>query len=279
MTSIVKANEVSFAAHGRLLVDRATLILEPCRLTVVIGPNGAGKSTLLKLLTGELSPSRGDVLYGSQTIKHLPPWRLACKRVVMAQSASLAFPFRVHEVARFGLTSIGHALPGAEAKEIVAASLADTGTLHLADRDFQTLSGGEQQRVRFARVLCQLRAGHTIEKAQALFLDEPIASLDLEHQLALMDQARAIANDGAAVLAILHDLNVAASFADNLIVMSAGGIIAQGPPSAVITDDLVVEVFRVHLRVGTAPTPNVPFVLPQHHVCKQHEARSRFRST
>ncbi|WP_407179982.1 heme ABC transporter ATP-binding protein [Bradyrhizobium sp. STM 3562] len=268
MTSILQANEVSFAARGRLLVDRATLVLKPCRLTAIVGPNGAGKSTLLKLLTGELSPSQGEILYGSEGIERLPPWRLACKRVVMTQSASLAFPFRAHEVARFGLTSIGRDLPSAEAEEIVAASLTNTGTLHLADRDFQTLSGGEQQRVRFARVLCQLRAGQRIEKAQALFLDEPIASLDLEHQLALMDQARAIANDGAAVLAVLHDLNIAASFADDLVVMSAGAIVAQGPPSTVITDELVVEVFRVHLGVGTVPPTDVPFVLPQHYVCK-----------
>jgi heme transport system ATP-binding protein len=274
MTSVVEAREASFAVRERLLVDRATLTLEPGRLTIVIGPNGAGKSTLLKLLAGELSPCQGDILYDGASISRLPPWRLACRRTVMAQSGSLAFPFRVHEVARFGLISIGHALPRAKAEEIVAASLASTGTLHLADRDFQTLSGGEQQRVRFARVLCQLRAAQTIERTQTLFLDEPVASLDLEHQLALMDQARAIADHGAAVLAILHDLNVAASFADDLVVMSGGRIIIQGSPSAVITDRLVVEVFRVHLPVGTAPGAGVPFVLPQHHVPRGRETHS-----
>jgi iron complex transport system ATP-binding protein len=266
MTNIVEANEACFAVRGRQLVDRATLALEPGRLTVIVGPNGAGKSTLLKLLAGELSPSGGDIRYGGESIGRLPPWRLACKRAVMAQSTSVAFPFRVHEVARFGLTGIGHRLPTAEAEKIVAASLVTSGTLHLAERDFQTLSGGEQQRVRFARVLCQLRAGQTVETAQALFLDEPIASLDLEHQLTLMDRTRAIANDGAAVVAILHDLNIAASFADDIIVMSAGRIVAQGAPSAVITDRIVAEVFRVHLHIGQVPAADVPFVLPQHHV-------------
>ena len=275
MTSVVEANSVSFAARRRLLVDHATLMLRPGRLAVIIGPNGAGKSTLLRLLTGEISRSEGEILYGGERIERLPPWRLACKRAVMAQSSSLAFPFRVHEVARFGLTGIGHALPSTEAEKIVATSLATTGTLDLADRDFQTLSGGEQQRVRFARVLCQLRAGQTVEKVQALFLDEPIANLDLEHQLALMDQARAIADDGAAVLAILHDLNIAAGFADDLLVMSAGRIVAQGSPSAVITDRLIAEIFRVHLRVGAAPSADVPFVLPQQHVASANGAHPR----
>lgn len=265
MTAFIEAKNVSFVVEGRRLVDSATLALVPGRLTIVVGTNGAGKSTLLKLLTGQLTASGGEILYGGQPLRGMPQWRLACKRAVMTQSTALAFPFRVHEVARIGLAGIGHILPRAHVDQLVAKSLASAGVLHLADRDFQTLSGGEQQRARFARVLCQLGAGQLAEQQQALLLDEPIASLDIEHQLTLMDTARAIANDGTAVFAILHDLNIAATYADDLAVMASGQIVAYGSPPQVITDEIVADVFSVNLAVGVAPPAGLPFVLPHHH--------------
>ncbi len=276
MTAFVEAHDVSFSIRGRPLVDEATLRLAPGRLAIVIGPNGAGKTTLLKLLTGELKPSDGEISYAGEPLAGLPAWRLACKRAVMTQGAKVAFPFSVYEVARLGLDFIGRSLTKARIETAVAESLSTADVIHLADRTYETLSVGEQQRAQFARVLCQLKAGRSIEQRQALFLDEPIASLDLCHQLALMDAARDIADSGAAVLSVLHDLNVAAAYADDLIVMAGGRIVAQGRPADVLTDRLVSSVFHVDLQIGVAPPGSLPFVLPQGHARRRAWSRISF---
>lgn len=263
--TILSGRNLGFIADKRALVADASLDLAPGTTTILIGPNGAGKSTLLKLLTGELAPSHGEVQVDGEPLKAMPPWRLACQRAVMAQHARLAFPFNVYEVARLGVDGIGRALTRPRHEAIVAESLAAAGVFDLAGRRYQTLSGGEQQRVQFARVLCQLEAGRSVTERQVLFLDEPIASLDLCHQLALLDMARQIASRGVAVLVVLHDLNLAVTYADHLVVMDRGRIIAQGPPAQTLDDALLQQVFRVDLSLSRAPAPGMPFLLPQQH--------------
>ncbi|MFN3673044.1 MAG: iron ABC transporter, partial [Bosea sp. (in: a-proteobacteria)] len=117
--------------------------------------------------------------------------------------------------------------------------------------------------VQFARALCQLAAGQSAGRAQALFLDEPVASLDLCHQLGLLDRARMVAAEGVAVLVVLHDLNLAVTYADEFVVMDRGLVVARGVPAAVLSDALLREVFRVDLAFGLRPRAGVPFLLPQ----------------
>jgi len=264
-TAIISGQGLGYAADGRMLVDDATLGLAPGTTTILIGPNGAGKSTLLKLLTGEVRPSAGSILIDGEALQAIPAWRLACLRSVMAQHARLAFPFSVYEVVHLGADGVGRALPRQRREALVAECLAAAGVLDLAGRRYQTLSGGEQQRVQFARVLCQLEAGRSVAGRQVLFLDEPIASLDLCHQLALLDMARSIAARGVAVLVVLHDLNLAVTYADHLVVMDQGRIIAQGPPAKTLDDALLRQVFKVDLSLSRAPAPGLPFLLPQQH--------------
>lgn len=264
-SSILSGRNLGFRAGGRALVADASLDLRPGSTTILIGPNGAGKSTLLKLLTGELASASGSVRIGDEALAAIPVWRLACLRAVMAQHSRLAFPFNVYEVARLGVDGIGRALTRQRREAIVAESLTAAGVLDLAGRRYQTLSGGEQQRVQFARVLCQLEAGRSVSERQALFLDEPIASLDLCHQLALLDMARSIAARGVAVLVVLHDLNLAVTYADHLVVMDRGRVIAQGKPAETLDDALLQQVFRVGLSLSRAPAPGLPFLLPQQH--------------
>jgi iron complex transport system ATP-binding protein len=262
---ILSGRGIGFLAGGRSLVAEASIDLLPGTTTILIGPNGAGKSTLLKLLTGEIAPAAGEIRIEGEPLHAIPAWRLACQRAVMAQHARLAFPFSVYEVARLGVDGIGRALPRPRREAIVAECLAAAGVFDLAARRYQTLSGGEQQRVQFARVLCQLEAGRSVAERQVLFLDEPIASLDLCHQLALLDMARSIASRGVAVLVVLHDLNLAVTYADHLVVMDRGRIIAQGPPAQTLDDALLQQVFRVDLSLSRAPAPGTPFLLPQQH--------------
>jgi iron complex transport system ATP-binding protein len=268
MSAIFAGTDLWFHVRGtggpRALVRDATLKLEPGEVVVVVGPNGAGKSSLIKLLTGELKPSSGSIESLGAPLASLPAWRLACRRTVMAQINRLSFPFAVHEVVRLGLEGLGRARSRATGEAMVEAALATADVLELAARDYQTLSGGEQQRVQFARALCQLSAGRSVEPVQALFLDEPIASLDLCHQIGLLDAARALAVDQSiAVLVILHDLNLAATYANRLVVMDQGRIVAEGMPADVLTPALLGAVFRVTMPMGAMPPPGLPFVLPQ----------------
>ncbi|MFC0217013.1 iron complex transport system ATP-binding protein [Pseudochelatococcus lubricantis] len=263
--SALEARGVHLAAGGRSLVEAVDLSVAAGEMVVVAGPNGAGKSTLLRLLAGEARPTRGHVLYGGADIADLPPWRLALVRAVLPQSAHVAFPFRVHEVVQLGIDGVGRKLPRAARADIMTGALEAGDVLHLRDRLYQTLSGGERQRVQFARVLGQLRAGmRTADAASApiLLLDEPVSSLDLKHQSALLRAAHRLSREGVAVLAILHDLNLAAAFGDRLVVLNRGRVAARGTPVEVLTDALLHTVFEVPFRVGAVPPAPVPFVLP-----------------
>ncbi|MCG6121503.1 MAG: heme ABC transporter ATP-binding protein [Microvirga sp.] len=259
--TLIEARGARLAIHGRDLVRPTDIAIAAGEVLVVVGPNGAGKTSLLRLLTGETAPSAGEVLYDGSPLRDWPAWRLSAKRAVMAQAQRLSFPYTAHDVARIGVE--GGARPGRRASRdaICRQALARADALHLAHRDYQTLSGGEQQRVQFARVLAQLSAGRGVAGAQALFLDEPVASLDLRHQLELMDAARDVAAEGVAVVAVLHDLNLAAAYADRLVVMADGAAIADGPPGTVLDDALVARAFGVGLAVRRSDD-GAPFVLP-----------------
>ncbi|WP_298967346.1 heme ABC transporter ATP-binding protein [uncultured Methylobacterium sp.] len=273
--ALLAAHDLAYAVRGRDLVRDASLAVPAGHLAVVVGPNGAGKSTLLRLLAGELRPAAGSVTYAGEPVARIPGWRLAAMRAVLPQGARLAFPFTVAEIARIGLDGIGRGLDSRARRAIVAEALARADVAHLAGRAYPTLSGGEQARAQLARVLCQLAAGRTVAAHQVLFLDEPTASLDLRHQRAVLEEAVALARRGAAVVAILHDLNLAAAYADALLVMQDGRLVARGAPAAVLRDEVIAGVFGVDWRVGQVPPGGQPFLLPQRTVAPaQHMVSS-----
>ncbi|MGJ3262797.1 MAG: ATP-binding cassette domain-containing protein, partial [Salinarimonas sp.] len=196
-----------------------------------------------------------------------PAWRLAARRAVMAQSETMAFPFPVAELVGIGLDGAAGGLRGAERDARILAALDRADIAHLAARDVQTLSGGERQRAQFARALAQLEAGRAAMRddggGQVLFLDEPVSSLDLGHQLALLEAARALAAEGIGVVAVLHDLNLAALYADRILALSGGRMVAQGAPGEVLDAGLLRDVFAVALPVHRRAGGGAPFVLPE----------------
>jgi iron complex transport system ATP-binding protein len=269
-TPSVSAESVRFSVAGRALVDGVSLALQPGKLSVLVGPNGAGKSTLIKLMTGELAAQSGRILYQGEELRRLRPWQLACKRAVMAQSESMSFPFVVHDIVRMGHDGLGRPLSRAERMAAIERALRTANVEHLAARRYQTLSGGERQRVQFARVLCQLHAGQALEATQTLFLDEPVASLDLHHQIGLLDAVRALTRKGLAAMAVLHDLNLAIAYADEIVLLNDGKVVASGTPAAVITPGCIAKVFGVDpaLVAGGAR----PAVLPQGFAAMERQA-------
>jgi iron complex transport system ATP-binding protein len=253
MSALLEAEGICYQSGGRMLVDGIDLSVGSGSFTIVIGPNGAGKSTLLRILCGELSPTHGEVRLHGQALRSIPAWRLAHSRAVMPQASDLNFPFTVFEVACLGVEGIGRGLSRRDRQQLTLEALEQADVVRLSNRNYQTLSGGERQRVHFARVLAQLQAGRTVETQQVLFLDEPIASLDLKHQLALLETAKDLARGGLAVVAVLHDLQLAAGMGDDLVLLKAGRLVSRGAPEAVLTAARLAEVFGVTL---------IPSVLP-----------------
>ncbi|MBF9196528.1 heme ABC transporter ATP-binding protein [Microvirga terrestris] len=265
MSAFLEATDLTYHSGGRALVDCIDLSFASGSFTIIIGPNGAGKSTLLRLLCGELAPARGAVRWDGEKLHMIPAWRLAHRRAVMPQASDLNFPFTVFEVASLGTQGIGRGLSRSDRQRLALEALEQADVAHLAPRNYQTLSGGERQRVHFARVLAQLAAGRTLETQQALFLDEPIASLDLKHQLALLETTRDLARKGLAVIAVLHDLQLASNLADNLILLHQGRLVTRGTPEAVLTPVTLIEVFGVTLRSNALPTSPWTLATAQEH--------------
>jgi heme transport system ATP-binding protein len=261
LTAILSARTASFSLRSRALIDAVSLDVEAGRMTVLIGPNGAGKSTLIRLMSGELRPTSGAILCENEDLARISPEPLALRRAVMTQAIHVSSPFLAHEIVRLGVDGVGRVSARTRAR-IVEQCLAAADALPLAAQPYATLSGGEQRRVQFARALAQIEAARTVHDRQALLLDEPIANLDLPHQLALLDAARAIARRGVAVLAVLHDLNLASRYADVLALMNKGAIVACSDPARVQRSDLLSEVFAVDLAVGTALASERPLAMP-----------------
>lgn len=256
MTPVLTATDLVVRRNSRALLDCVSLSLAPGRVTAVIGPNGAGKSTLLRVLSGELAPDSGGVAFVDRPLAAWPVGELARHRAVLPQESDLHFPFRVEEVVRLG--RIPHPGGGDSSVDhtIARAALAQVDLTAFADRIYPTLSGGEKQRVHLARALAQLQPDPASLPAVArvLLLDEPTASLDLAHQHSVLSLARDLAEkENVAVLAILHDLNLVLTYADDLVILAGGRVAASGPVASTLTAALIREVFAVPARLIDLP--------------------------
>jgi iron complex transport system ATP-binding protein len=251
---LLEAHNLSYSIGDKTLVNQVTLSLQAGEILAIVGPNGAGKTTLLKLLSGDLKPNTGDVLLGGMPLEHVGAREQAKKRSVMRQNVMMSFPFSSLEVVLMGRHP--HLGPRGETAEDIALardSLERTEALLFEQRIFTTLSGGEQARVTLARAIAQT--------TPVMLLDEPTAALDLRHQHGTLRLAREHARAGGAVLAILHDLNLAASYADRIGVISQGELVALGTPWEVLEASRLEEVYRVPIVIETHPLLAAPFVL------------------
>ncbi|MBD1547531.1 heme ABC transporter ATP-binding protein [Labrenzia aggregata] len=245
---------------GKTIVSDVTFAAHAGKVCTIVGPNGSGKSTLLKAITGETGHD-GEVRLNARPLGRYPPRELAEVRAVLPQHTQLSFPLTVKEVVRLGLQNTP--LPLAEAQGRIGEALDRVDMAGFEGRAYQSLSGGEQQRVQLARVLCQVWQPKAGDQPRWLILDEPISSLDIRHQLLIMDVARDFADRGGGVLCVLHDLNLTAMYADQVLVMKNGRLLADGPVADVYRDDLISDAFDFPLKIGSLPVADVPFLLPQ----------------
>ncbi|MDT9592737.1 heme ABC transporter ATP-binding protein [Nocardioides zeae] len=236
MSGRLEARGLGVRIDGARILDGVDLDVAPGELVALVGPNGAGKSTLLAALAGDLEPTEGTVTLDGRGLRAYRARELARVRGVLLQQQRLAFGFRAREVVAMGRAPWHGTDAEDRDAEVVAAATSRTDVAHLVDRLFPTLSGGEQARVSFARVLAQ--------EPRLLLLDEPTAALDLQHQEGVLAVARAEAADGAAVVVVLHDLSLAAAYADRVCVLADGRVRAVGTPREVLRADLLGDVYR-----------------------------------
>ncbi len=253
---MLQALQLGCQRGSRHILEQVELTLQPGEVLVVLGTNGAGKSTLLATLTGELAPATGQVLLDQRPLASWSALERARRMAVLPQSSALAFAFQVEEVVAMG--RMPHASGQRRDSQILREVMAAADVSHLAARSYLSLSGGERQRVHLARVLAQV--WNSAEQG-CLLLDEPTASLDLAHQHLTLQQARQMAARGLAVLVVLHDLNLAARYADRLLLLHEGRVSAQGTPWEVLQVELLEQVFKVPVSVQTHPLHACPLVL------------------
>ncbi|GAD88594.1 putative hemin ABC transporter ATP-binding protein [Vibrio halioticoli NBRC 102217] len=255
---VVKCSDISVNIGKKSILDKVNIEFHSHEFTVLLGPNGTGKSTLLKTLSNEMPYSGEHLIMG----KPLCDWDkkvLAKQFGILPQSSSLTFNFTAQEVVELG----GLTLSGGQKNitRVAKTKMEETGILHLAQRLYPSLSGGEKQRVHLARVLTQL---DSIEHSKILFLDEPTSALDLSHQHNTLQLTQQQAKQGACVVAVLHDLNLAAQYADRIVVLNQGNIVADGTPWEVLTSETIKEVYSWQTQVMPHPTQQHPVILSAH---------------
>jgi iron complex transport system ATP-binding protein len=259
---MIELKNVSVDIGSKRIVSGVSFAAEAGEVTAIVGPNGSGKTTLLKAISGEWA-YRGSIMLGGRELTSMKLWEMAGLRAVLPQAATLSFPFTVLEIVRLGLTSGRSGVTGSALELLAEEALERVDLSGFAGRFYQELSGGEQQRVQLARVLCQVWQPVLDGKPRFLLLDEPVSSLDIKHQLIIMNIARDFAMAGGGVIAILHDLNLTAMFADRIVMMHNGQAEASGKPAEVLVDERISRVFECGLKVGVTPAAGAPFVLPQ----------------
>ncbi len=256
---MLQAIELSKNYNGQTALDSLDLNIEAGEIFCLLGANGAGKSTLLKAMCGDVKPTGGEIYLENRRLSEWDYHELARKRAVLSQHSTLNFPFTAREVALLGRNP--H-IRGRESKkdlEIVREALQLVEAAHFANQSFPTLSGGEQQCVHLARVLAQIWERQT---ERYLLLDEPVASLDLAHQHLTLQTARKFARENTAVLCVLHDLNLAAGYADKIMILQNGRVFALGKPWEVLKSEIIREVFGIDAIVTKHPKLDIPLIVP-----------------
>ncbi|WP_419904032.1 heme ABC transporter ATP-binding protein [Kiloniella sp.] len=244
----LKATSISVRIGKTTLLEDISLELKSGLFLGILGPNGAGKSTLLKVLSGELKPSSGKVELDHVSLEDWNDEALAKRRAVMPQASQLAFPFSARSVVAMGRWPYEKLCTPFVNRISVERAMALTDIRHLSERSYSVLSGGEKQRVQLARSLAQTMGLTGDSTSKYLLLDEPTAGLDIAHQHAVLKAARQqCKNNNTATLAILHDLNQAALYCDDIAIISNGSLVNTGPAEIVMDPQVLSKTFECNV--------------------------------
>lgn len=259
------AKDISLSLGKMKILDGVSLEAGAGELCVIMGANGAGKSTLLKVIAGEYMQYQGSVMIGGKELKTLPVAAQARARAVLSQQLTLNQPFTVAEVVSMGRYIYNAHLSAAD-KEIITYALKIMQVYNLRDRTYPTLSGGQKQRVQMARVLAQLLEAPDLQATdyagrKMLLLDEPVTGMDILHQQLSLQLATTLAASGVLVVAVLHDFQLAAAYANRLLLLKDGRVYAQGGVEEIFTPSHIKDCFGVDVAVLEHPHCHYPLVV------------------
>lgn len=240
---------ISYEINKRKLVNEITFNLFPGEMLAILGANGAGKSTLIRMLSGELKPSSGRILFNGALLSSVAPEKLARQRAVLNQKSNVNMDFLCGQIVMMGRYPHFKTKPGKKDDQIVEETLTACGVEHLKERPYFTLSGGEQQRVQLARVLAQVWDQH----GALILMDEPVTGMDLKYQQQTLAIMKALSRRNFMVISILHELNLAAQYADRILMLKNGRKWQDGTPAEVLKPKHIYSVFSVDTEVNIHP--------------------------
>ena len=256
---MIEAKHIGLSINGKTLLNGVNLSVQPGTFTAIAGPNGAGKSSLLKILSHELTNYKGEVRINDVAATSYSVAQLSAVRAVLPQHSQVQFPFSVRQIVEMGRQHFKSTTR--HNQELLDEVMELTGVADWANRNYLTLSGGEQQRVQLTRVLAQVWDEKTF--ARYVLLDEPTSSLDIAQQQLIFSLVKKACERNIGVLAIVHDLNQAVQFADQLYFMRNGAVVAQGESKTVFTKPIIEETFCCRVNVYHDPCTNCPYIVPE----------------
>jgi len=257
---MLKTQNIRYSIGKKQILNDISVEFHPGEFNMILGPNGSGKSTFLKVFSGEINCYSGTVLYNNVRVASQKKETLAKYRAVMSQQPELSFPLMVDEVVMMGRYPHFSFNPNKKDIAICDAVMERMNLLSFKERNYLTLSGGEKQRVQFARVLAQIWEQPT-NGTRYLFLDEPLASLDINYQQEFLQIAKEFTKKDTVLVAVMHDINLATQFADKLFFLKQGALIASGNPHEILSESLIKEVFDVNTVIINNPVSNTPLVI------------------
>lgn len=257
---MLKAEHIHYSIGRHKILNNVSATFLPGAVNMILGPNGSGKSTFLRIFSGEINHFEGTVLYNDKNIRLEKKEALAKYRAVMSQQTELGFPLTVEEVIMMGRYPHFDFNATKKDESVCSEVIAKLKLEPFRQRNYLTLSGGEKQRVQFARVLAQVWEQPAAGR-RYLFLDEPLSSLDINYQQEFLNIAKVFAQQNTVLVAIMHDINLAVQYADRLFFLKQGQMIAQGKPEEILTEQLVEEVFEVKTVIVSNPVTGKPLVV------------------
>jgi iron complex transport system ATP-binding protein len=268
---MIKTTNISYSIKGKPILQPMSFQAEDGEVTVLLGPNGAGKSTLLRILAGELMPDTGTIWLDNHGLADMSQEQLALKRAVLTQNYSVPLPFTCKEIVAMGRYPHVKSSTAANDNCIIEQCMQEMDVSPFTDRMFNTLSGGEQQRVQMARILAQLNDGND-DHAKILLLDEPTASMDYLQQQLCLSKARELAGKGYTVVVVLHDLNLAAQYADKIMLLKQGYLLAEGRSREVLNSAMIGLTYDMDVDVIMHDDYAFPILVPALHHCNCYTA-------
>ena len=257
---MLRTENISYTLDKKQILKNISATFQPGQFNMILGPNGSGKSSFLKIFSGEINKFDGSVFYDDKKIKEIKNEDLVKRRAVMSQQSDLSFPLLVEEVVMMGRYPHFNFSPNKKDITICSEAIRKMNLHEFKQRNYLTLSGGEKQRVQYARVLAQIWEKPS-EGYRYLFLDEPLNSLDISYQHEFLEAAVELIKDHTVLIAVMHDINLAAHYADNLYFFKEGELVVNGKPKDVLTETIIEKVFNVRTKVIDNPVTGKPLVI------------------